>query len=159
MISNNGKIPFLDLVTLHEELEAELLTVFQKVLRTAGFVGGPMVEDFEREFAAFTGATHCVGLASGTDAVRFALMGAGGRPRESARRARDRISWTSKRPPTAWIPRSCRNISRRNAIWIVKPAGLTTGNRARRSPRSFRCIFTGRLRTWIRSSIWRVATT
>jgi len=80
MISNNGKIPFLDLVTLHEELEAELLPVFQKVLRTAGFVGGPMVEDFEREFAAFTGSSHCVGLASGTDAVRFALMAAGVQP-------------------------------------------------------------------------------
>jgi dTDP-4-amino-4,6-dideoxygalactose transaminase len=80
MISNNGKIPFLDLVTLHEELEAELVPVFQKVLRTAGFVGGPMVDDFEREFAAFTGATHCVGLASGTDAVRFALIAAGVQP-------------------------------------------------------------------------------
>jgi dTDP-4-amino-4,6-dideoxygalactose transaminase len=80
MISNNGKIPFLDLVTPHQELEAELVPVFQKVLRTAGFVGGPMVEDFEREFAAFTGAAHCVGLASGTDAVRFALMAAGVQP-------------------------------------------------------------------------------
>jgi dTDP-4-amino-4,6-dideoxygalactose transaminase len=80
MNSNNGKIPFLDLATLHQELEAELVPVFQKVLRTAGFVGGPMVEDFEREFAAFTGATHCVGLASGTDAVRFALMAAGVQP-------------------------------------------------------------------------------
>jgi dTDP-4-amino-4,6-dideoxygalactose transaminase len=80
MISNNGKIPFLDLVNLHAELEAELLPVFQKVLRTAGFVGGPMVEDFEREFAAFTGSSHCVGLASGTDAVRFALMAAGVQP-------------------------------------------------------------------------------
>jgi dTDP-4-amino-4,6-dideoxygalactose transaminase len=80
MIANNGKIPFLDLVTLHEQLEAELVPVFQKVLRTAGFVGGPMVEDFEREFAAFTWATHCVGLASGTDAVRFALMAAGVQP-------------------------------------------------------------------------------
>jgi dTDP-4-amino-4,6-dideoxygalactose transaminase len=73
----NEKIPFLDLVTLHQELEAELVPVFQKVLRTAGFVGGPMVEEFEREFAKFCDAAHCVGLASGTDAVRFALMAAG----------------------------------------------------------------------------------
>ena len=80
MIANNGKVPFLDLVSLHEELEAELVPVFQKVLRTAGFVGGPMVEEFEREFAHFTGASHCVGLASGTDAVRFALMAAGVQP-------------------------------------------------------------------------------
>src|ERR1700684_1768512 len=80
MISNNGKIPFLDLVSLHEELEAELVPVFQKVLRTAGFVGGTMVGGFQRGFAAFCDAKHCVGLASGTDAVRFALMAAGVQP-------------------------------------------------------------------------------
>ena len=80
MIANNEKVPFLELVSLHQELEAELVPVFQKVLRTAGFVGGPMVEEFEREFAHFTGASHCVGLASGTDAVRFALMAAGVQP-------------------------------------------------------------------------------
>jgi dTDP-4-amino-4,6-dideoxygalactose transaminase len=75
--SNVEKIPFLDLVTLHQELEAELVPVFQQVLRTAGFIGGPMVEEFEREFAKFCDATYCVGVASGTDAVRFALMAAG----------------------------------------------------------------------------------
>lgn len=80
-MTNNGsrtdKIPFLDLVNLHRELEAELVPVFQQVLRTAGFVGGPMVEEFEREFAKFCDAGYCVGVASGTDAVRFALMAAG----------------------------------------------------------------------------------
>jgi dTDP-4-amino-4,6-dideoxygalactose transaminase len=77
---NEQNIPFLDLVTPHVELEAELLAVCQKVLRSAGFVGGPMVEDFEREFAKFCDTKHCVGLASGTDAVRFALMVAGVQP-------------------------------------------------------------------------------
>jgi dTDP-4-amino-4,6-dideoxygalactose transaminase len=76
-MTTEGNIPFLDLVSLHKELEAELIPVFQKVLRTAGFVGGPMVEEFEREFAKFCDAKYCVGLASGTDAVRFALMAAG----------------------------------------------------------------------------------
>src|SRR5580704_7944272 len=76
-MTNEGNIPFLDLVNLHKELEPELLPVFQQVMRTAGFVGGPMVEEFEREFAKFCDAKHCVGLASGTDAVRFALMAAG----------------------------------------------------------------------------------
>ena len=57
-MSNNGKIAFLDLVTPHQELEAELVSVFQKALRTAGFVGGPMVEEFEREFAKFCEATQ-----------------------------------------------------------------------------------------------------
>jgi dTDP-4-amino-4,6-dideoxygalactose transaminase len=76
----NEKIPFLDLITPHAELEAELLAVCQRVFRTAGFIGGPLVEEFEREFAKYCDSAHCVGLASGTDAVRFALMAAGVQP-------------------------------------------------------------------------------
>jgi dTDP-4-amino-4,6-dideoxygalactose transaminase len=77
---NNERIPFLDLVTPHQELEQELLAIVQTALRTAGFIGGPMVESFEREFAAFCDTSHCVGLSSGTDAVRFALMAGGVQP-------------------------------------------------------------------------------
>jgi dTDP-4-amino-4,6-dideoxygalactose transaminase len=76
-MSDTQKIPFLDLVGLHEELETELVPVFQKTLKTAGFIGGPMVEGFERDFAHFTDSAYCLGVASGTDAVRFALMAAG----------------------------------------------------------------------------------
>ena len=70
-------IPFLDLVTPHRELETELVEAFREALRAAAFVGGKQVDEFEREFAAFCGTTECVGVANGTDAVRFALMGAG----------------------------------------------------------------------------------
>ncbi len=77
---NNGKIAFLDLISPHEELKSELVAVFQQALGTAGFIGGPMVDEFEREFARFCDAAHCVGLSSGTDAVRFALMAAGVQP-------------------------------------------------------------------------------
>src|SRR5258708_5730655 len=76
-MTGNGKIPFLDLVTPHRELEEELVSVFRTVLKTAGFVGGPIVEDFEREFAEFCDTQYCVGVSSGTDALRFALMAAG----------------------------------------------------------------------------------
>jgi dTDP-4-amino-4,6-dideoxygalactose transaminase len=76
-MKNNGNIAFLDLVTLHRELEEELVSVFRSALRTAGFIGGPMVEGFESDFARFCGTKHCVGAASGTDAMRFALMAAG----------------------------------------------------------------------------------
>ena len=79
-MSLTEKIPFLDLVTPHMELEAELTAVLHKVLSTAGFVGGPMVENFEKAFAEFCDAKHCVGVASGTDAVRFALTAAGVQP-------------------------------------------------------------------------------
>lgn len=73
----SSSIPFLDLITPHAELEAELTTVFQKALRTAGFIGGPMVEDFERAFAAFCNTDHSIAVCSGTDALRFALMACG----------------------------------------------------------------------------------
>jgi len=72
-----NNVPFLDLVTPHVELEEELVAVFRKAIRTAGFIGGPMVDGLERDFAEFCGTRHCVGVNSGTDALRFALMAAG----------------------------------------------------------------------------------
>lgn len=75
-------IPFLDLVTPHEELRDELTAVFHQALSTASFIGGAMVEDFERDFAAFCGVRHTVAVSSGTDALRFAIMAAGVRPNE-----------------------------------------------------------------------------
>jgi len=75
---NDGKgIPFVDLVTPHVELEEELVAVARAVLRSGAFAGGPIVEEFEREFAKFCGAKHCIAVSNGTDALRFALMAAG----------------------------------------------------------------------------------
>jgi dTDP-4-amino-4,6-dideoxygalactose transaminase len=48
-----NNIPFLDLVTTHLELEQALTEVFKKALRSAQFVGGSMVEEFEKAFAQF----------------------------------------------------------------------------------------------------------
>ncbi len=70
-------IPFLNLVTPHEELKDELITVFESALKTAGFVGGPVVEGFERDFAATCNTQYCIGVGSGTDALRFILIAAG----------------------------------------------------------------------------------
>jgi len=70
-------IPFLDLITPHRELENELVEVFRETLRTAHFIGGPMVEEFERAFAQFCETRYCVGVNSGTDALRFALIAVG----------------------------------------------------------------------------------
>jgi dTDP-4-amino-4,6-dideoxygalactose transaminase len=70
-------IPFLDLVTPHRELEEELVAMFRDCIRNAHFIGGKIVEDFEKDFAKFCDSKFAVGLASGTDAVRFALMAAG----------------------------------------------------------------------------------
>jgi dTDP-4-amino-4,6-dideoxygalactose transaminase len=70
------KIPFLDLITPHQELREELCAVFTDALSKAAFIGGAAVEGFERDFAAFCDTAHSVGVANGTDALRFALMAA-----------------------------------------------------------------------------------
>jgi dTDP-4-amino-4,6-dideoxygalactose transaminase len=78
MSSNNlPGVPFLDLVTPHADLREELSEVFHACLDTAGFIGGPMVQGFEEEFARYCDARFCVGVNSGTDALRFALMASG----------------------------------------------------------------------------------
>jgi dTDP-4-amino-4,6-dideoxygalactose transaminase len=80
----NNAIPFLDLVTPHLELEEELVAVFRSAVKTAGFIGGRMLEEFENGFAQFCGTSHCIGVGSGTDALRFALMASGIRPGDVA---------------------------------------------------------------------------
>jgi dTDP-4-amino-4,6-dideoxygalactose transaminase len=77
MYQPKAMIPFLDLVTPHRELEEELIGVVRDCVRNAHFIGGNIVEDFEKEFARFCETRFAVGLGSGTDAVRFALMAAG----------------------------------------------------------------------------------
>jgi dTDP-4-amino-4,6-dideoxygalactose transaminase len=81
-ISNTvpNSIPFLDLVTPHVELEQELTRVFCRALQVAGFIGGPVVEEFETAFATFCGASHSIAVSSGTDALRFAIMACGVKP-------------------------------------------------------------------------------
>lgn len=70
-------VPFLDLITPHRELEREIVGAFRASLRTAGFVGGPVVASFEEEFAAFSNCSHAIAVSSGTDALRFAIMSCG----------------------------------------------------------------------------------
>ena len=71
------KVPFLDLVTPHLELEEEFISIFKAALRKAEFIGGKTVEDFERDFAQHCDTQFCVGVGSGTDALRLALLAAG----------------------------------------------------------------------------------
>lgn len=80
---NNGAkgesqpVPFLDLITPHQQLEQELVSVFKNALSKAGFIGGPALEEFEHNFAQYCDTRYCIGVASGTDALRFALTAAG----------------------------------------------------------------------------------
>jgi dTDP-4-amino-4,6-dideoxygalactose transaminase len=76
-MSIDAGVPFLDLITPHVELRKELTAVFEQALSTAGFVGGPMVEDFEKAFSAYCGTRYALGVNSGTDALRFAIVACG----------------------------------------------------------------------------------
>jgi dTDP-4-amino-4,6-dideoxygalactose transaminase len=76
-VTLSNSIPFLDLITPHVELEQELIGVFRQALHTAGFIGGPMVENFEKAFAEFCDTKHSIAVSSGTDALLFALMASG----------------------------------------------------------------------------------
>ena len=74
---SDEKVPFLDLVTVHRGLQDEFVEILKTALSTAGFIGGPMVQGFEQDFAQFCESRFCVGVGSGTDALRFALSAAG----------------------------------------------------------------------------------
>ena len=78
--SSPNSVPFLDLIAPHLELEEELIGVFRNALRSASFVGGPVVEEFEKGFAKFCDVKYSVAVASGTDALRLALMASGIKP-------------------------------------------------------------------------------
>lgn len=71
------KVPFVDLKSLHEEIESELREVFDRVLHTSAFVLGPEVIKFEREFAAYVGTRHCIALNTGTAALHLTLAALG----------------------------------------------------------------------------------
>lgn len=69
-------IPLVDLGAAHAEVAAEINAGLQSVMASAAFIKGDVTEAFEREYAAFTNVTHCVGVANGTDAVELALRAA-----------------------------------------------------------------------------------
>jgi len=70
-------VPFLDLVSQQAEVADEVLAAWERLLRAAHFVGGPDVAAFEREFAAYIGVEHVVGVANGTDALELAYRALG----------------------------------------------------------------------------------
>ncbi len=68
---------FMDLHIREEDLKREIEEVFLKALQTARYVGGPFVEEFEREFARWVGVRRAVSVGSGTQAVKYCLWALG----------------------------------------------------------------------------------
>jgi len=69
-------VPLVDLLIQHRDIAEEVAHGFAQVMSSGAFVGGPPVASFEAEFAAYSGRSHCVGTANGTDAVELALRAA-----------------------------------------------------------------------------------
>lgn len=70
-------VPFLNLRAHHEPIREEILRAVAEVLDAGEFAGGPFVEAFERDFAAYCGTRHAVAVGSGTEALGLALVAAG----------------------------------------------------------------------------------
>ena len=73
-------VPFLDLSHVHEPITRPLLDDFRSLMLSGAFTNGPHVAEFERVFAEYCGTAHCVGMASGLDALRLCLLGVGVEP-------------------------------------------------------------------------------
>jgi dTDP-4-amino-4,6-dideoxygalactose transaminase len=70
-------VPFLDLRPVHDALGEEIEAAIRRVMASSHFVLGPEVEAFEREFAGFCGARHCVGVGNGMQAIELVLRALG----------------------------------------------------------------------------------
>ncbi len=71
------KVPFLDLKAQYESIKDEINAAIQEVLDSCAFAGGPFVEKFEKEFAAFCQCKYCIGVGSGTEALWLSLLALG----------------------------------------------------------------------------------
>jgi len=67
-------VPLLDLNQQNQPLAAELKDTFARVLDSSQFILGPEVAEFESQVAASVGASHAIGVSSGTDALLLSLM-------------------------------------------------------------------------------------
>jgi dTDP-4-amino-4,6-dideoxygalactose transaminase len=71
------RVPFLDLSAVHAPLKERLVVEIGELIESAAFTNGPQVGAFERAFADYCGRRHCIGVASGLDALRLSLLAAG----------------------------------------------------------------------------------
>jgi dTDP-4-amino-4,6-dideoxygalactose transaminase len=71
------KVPFLDLKAQYKQIEHEVLPMVKEAMENGMFIGGPNVQGFEKEFAEFCNTNYCIGVNSGTDALRFSLLAIG----------------------------------------------------------------------------------
>ena len=76
-MSNDIKIPFVDLYPQYEELQTEIDMAIKDIILRSDFITGPTVDNFERAICDYTGAEDCASIGSGTNALTCALRALG----------------------------------------------------------------------------------
>ena len=67
------KVPFATFEPMHNEIRKELDEAYKRVMDSNYFIQGNECKQFEQEFADYCGAKHCVGVATGLDAIYLIL--------------------------------------------------------------------------------------
>jgi dTDP-3-amino-3,4,6-trideoxy-alpha-D-glucose transaminase len=76
LISPRVDVPLVDLTPAHDPVKSAILRDLSELIDGGVFLNGPEVAAFEEAFATYCHAQHCVGVASGLDALRLALLAA-----------------------------------------------------------------------------------
>jgi len=71
------KVPLLDLRAQYRPIRAEIMAVLESVCDDQAFTLGTRVADLEKDIQSYVGASHAVGVASGTDAILLSFMACG----------------------------------------------------------------------------------
>ena len=66
-------VPFLDLKQINIRDKEALMEAFESVLDSGWYIKGAQVSAFEADFAAYCGASHCLGVANGLDALHLII--------------------------------------------------------------------------------------
>ena len=75
--SSRKSVPFVDLSAQLHDIYNDIDNALTEVIQSSAFILGPKVEQFEEQFADFCGAEYCVGVSSGTAALRLSLLALG----------------------------------------------------------------------------------
>lgn len=77
MLTNENKIPCLDLQKQHQKIKKEVFEAFEKVYDQTAFSGGSFAETFEKQFAVFCQTPYAIALNNGTSALHLAMLALG----------------------------------------------------------------------------------
>ena len=146
--TDRSPVPFLDLSATTDEVRPEVLTRWDELLDSNGFIGGDAVTCFEREWAAYCGTSHAVGVANGTDALHLTLRALGIGPGDEVLVPANTFVATAEAvvlagaSPGSWTSTPTRCWSRRRS---------SRRRRRRTLGPSWSFTSTGRCRTWTAS--------